>query len=131
LSSQPTTTQQIPYFCNRLGAKKPNLDLFALGMIDRDFNDADYDMLLKLDDQVENVKGAKSNRINSLPVSIAMQNEPCCICLVEIEKSQQMKTLPCLHHFHIECIDKWLQINACCPIDKKQVFQQEQQNRCD
>ena len=26
------------------------------------------------------------------------------------------KTLPCMHIYHSECIDKWLMINKVCPI---------------
>mmetsp|Transcript_9488 Transcript_9488/g.6843 ORF Transcript_9488/g.6843 Transcript_9488/m.6843 type:complete len:85 (+) Transcript_9488:1471-1725(+) len=35
-------------------------------------------------------------------------NRKCMICLTEYEDQQEIRTMPCLHYFHTECIDKWL-----------------------
>ncbi|KAK9994772.1 hypothetical protein SO802_024475 [Lithocarpus litseifolius] len=41
----------------------------------------------------------------------------CPICLSEYQSKETLKTIPkCQHCFHIECIDKWLSLNATCPI---------------
>jgi len=39
----------------------------------------------------------------------------CGICLVEYEKNQAIRMLPCSHHFHSGCVDTWLQqyLNRC------------------
>lgn len=46
----------------------------------------------------------------------------CQICLDEIEKKEingdNFIFLPCAHGFHINCINKWLEINSKCPICK-------------
>ena len=43
----------------------------------------------------------------------------CMVCLVEYEKNEELRTMPCLHFFHRECIDKWLlERGSTCPICK-------------
>lgn len=39
----------------------------------------------------------------------------CIVCLEEYKAGDIVKTLPCLHYFHSECIDKWLKRNGKCP----------------
>ncbi|PHU25496.1 E3 ubiquitin-protein ligase [Capsicum chinense] len=38
----------------------------------------------------------------------------CTICLSEFEIDEEAKEMPCSHHFHLACIDKWLGINGSC-----------------
>ncbi|KAK4840069.1 hypothetical protein QYF36_027112 [Acer negundo] len=41
----------------------------------------------------------------------------CPICLCEYKPMETLKTIPeCMHCFHADCIDEWLQLNASCPI---------------
>ncbi|KAG0579771.1 hypothetical protein M758_4G123400 [Ceratodon purpureus] len=42
----------------------------------------------------------------------------CCICLSSYEDGVELRDLPCSHHFHGACINKWLRINATCPLCK-------------
>ena len=43
----------------------------------------------------------------------------CMVCLVEYEVDESVRTMPCLHTFHKECIDKWLlERGSTCPICK-------------
>jgi hypothetical protein len=44
--------------------------------------------------------------------------QECCICLCPYEDGVELRELPCNHHFHCSCIDKWLHINATCPLCK-------------
>ncbi|PHU17865.1 E3 ubiquitin-protein ligase [Capsicum chinense] len=46
------------------------------------------------------------------------EDAECCICLCSYEDGIEMRELPCRHHFHAACIDKWLYINATCPLCK-------------
>jgi hypothetical protein len=44
-------------------------------------------------------------------------NKKCHICFHKFEKRQFKRHLPnCKHFYHKKCIDKWLKINARCPI---------------
>lgn len=40
------------------------------------------------------------------------------ICLTEYFQGEKIRTMPCLHYFHTECIDKWLSKGRICPICK-------------
>lgn len=45
----------------------------------------------------------------------------CMICLSEKEVGDTLRTLPCMHDFHCECIDEWLKTNRTCPICKTDI----------
>ena len=40
----------------------------------------------------------------------------CIICLENIEKHDNIRTLSCFHMYHTDCIDEWLVRNPTCPI---------------
>jgi len=42
--------------------------------------------------------------------------EPCSICLSGFCDGVLLRRLPCGHHFHRHCIDKWLRRNKRCPL---------------
>ncbi|KAK2710344.1 hypothetical protein QYM36_013859 [Artemia franciscana] len=44
-------------------------------------------------------------------------NEKCSICLCDFEEEEEdVRRLPCMHRYHIPCIDQWLSISRQCPI---------------
>ncbi|XP_058111113.1 E3 ubiquitin-protein ligase SDIR1-like [Magnolia sinica] len=45
----------------------------------------------------------------------------CSICLEDVESGELVRHLPCLHQFHVGCIDMWLRQKAVCPICKSLV----------
>ncbi|XP_028771706.1 E3 ubiquitin-protein ligase At1g63170 [Neltuma alba] len=53
--------------------------------------------------------------------SISGEDAACCICLAKYADDDDLRELPCFHVFHVECVDKWLKINACCPLCKSEV----------
>ncbi|EEF50474.1 E3 ubiquitin-protein ligase At1g63170 [Ricinus communis] len=53
---------------------------------------------------------------------LSHEDAECCICLSAYEDGTELRQLPCQHHFHSTCIDKWLYINATCPLCKLNIL---------
>ncbi|KAK6912670.1 Zinc finger, RING-type [Dillenia turbinata] len=53
--------------------------------------------------------------------TISGEDAVCCICLGKYVNNDDLRELPCSHFFHKDCIDKWLKINAMCPLCKSEV----------
>ncbi|XP_063053645.1 uncharacterized protein si:ch211-59o9.10 [Engraulis encrasicolus] len=47
----------------------------------------------------------------------------CQICFCEYSQGEQLRMLPCLHDYHVKCIDRWLKENVTCPICRADVSQ--------
>eukprot|EP00210_Caulerpa_lentillifera_P002038 g1953.t1 len=94
---------------------------------DRDFDGNDYEILSRLDDSVESKKGADDKIINKIdlcsftPEGNALafaspMESRCPICLENFTSGAELRVMPCRHKYHRCCLDKWLKINAVCPI---------------
>ncbi|KAK6945016.1 Zinc finger, RING-type [Dillenia turbinata] len=55
--------------------------------------------------------------------AFSAEDSVCCICLTRYEDNDELRELPCSHFFHTACVDKWLKINASCPLCKYEVGQ--------
>ncbi|CAK7348023.1 unnamed protein product [Dovyalis caffra] len=60
--------------------------------------------------------------------SLSHEDAECCICLSAYEDGSELRELPCNHHFHCMCIDKWLCINATCPLCKFNILKADSQS---
>lgn len=45
----------------------------------------------------------------------------CTVCLSEYKPGDAVRTLPCLHMYHTDCIDPWLRDQGDCPICKMRI----------
>ncbi|VBB34304.1 unnamed protein product, partial [Acanthocheilonema viteae] len=66
-------------------------------------------------------KGMTKNEIDQLKSfritdPALLMEKVCVICQCDFEKRDLVRMLPCAHHFHLKCIDKWLKGNRTCPI---------------
>uniref|UniRef100_A0A1A9VZT5 RING-type domain-containing protein n=1 Tax=Glossina brevipalpis TaxID=37001 RepID=A0A1A9VZT5_9MUSC len=101
-----------------------------------DVSNADNDSLLNDHQILEAMQGAcdefsrdlRTVKINMLPsneYNIEMSNGDqlsCAICINDFLSKEIIRTLPCNHRFHVECIDKWLQSNSTCPMCRARVI---------
>ncbi|CAJ0577804.1 unnamed protein product, partial [Mesorhabditis spiculigera] len=44
-----------------------------------------------------------------------MKDAECAICMVDFEPGDGIRYLPCMHCFHQQCVDDWLQRSFTCP----------------
>ncbi|GAB4828347.1 hypothetical protein Ancab_035344 [Ancistrocladus abbreviatus] len=52
---------------------------------------------------------------------VSGEDAACCICLAGYVDDDELRELPCSHLFHAECVDRWLRINASCPLCKFEI----------
>ncbi|KAG0452878.1 hypothetical protein HPP92_025542 [Vanilla planifolia] len=62
-------------------------------------------------------------------VVLSSEDAECCICLSAYDDGVELRQLPCDHHFHCACIDKWLHINATCPLCKYNIVKSSNDSR--
>eukprot|EP00929_Paragymnodinium_shiwhaense_P000891 TRINITY_DN101098_c0_g1_i1.p1 TRINITY_DN101098_c0_g1~~TRINITY_DN101098_c0_g1_i1.p1 ORF type:complete len:576 (+),score=112.48 TRINITY_DN101098_c0_g1_i1:235-1962(+) len=89
----------------------------------RDLTPEDYDLLLLLDEASSAPAASSSEKKERVEKSMsrvsveACLGETCTVCLLAFEENDIVAKLPCQHHFHRECISKWLtERRSACPL---------------
>ncbi|CAL9044077.1 E3 ubiquitin protein ligase RIE1-like [Musa acuminata AAA Group] len=78
----------------------------------------------KLDLENQHQIAITINEQNSLvDLALPAEDSECCICLSQYEDGVELHSLPCNHHFHSDCIVKWLRIKATCPLCKYNILE--------
>ncbi|XP_068650342.1 E3 ubiquitin-protein ligase At1g12760-like isoform X2 [Aristolochia californica] len=93
-----------------------------------------YGSSQKLSDEISGpFGGVMTECCNGLPVEhvLSAEDAECCICLSAYDDGVELRELPCGHHFHCACIDKWLYINATCPLCKFNILKSAAHGRED
>ncbi|NWU94290.1 RNF6 ligase, partial [Upupa epops] len=85
--------------------------------------------LLNEDDDDDRLRGLTKEQIDNLSTrnygDIHIENEiskTCSVCINEYVTGNKLRQLPCMHEFHIHCIDRWLSENSTCPICRQPVL---------
>ncbi|NXO04517.1 RNF6 ligase, partial [Rhinopomastus cyanomelas] len=85
--------------------------------------------LLNEDDDDDRLRGLTKEQIDNLSTrnygDIHAENElskTCSVCINEYVTGNKLRQLPCMHEFHIHCIDRWLSENSTCPICRQPVL---------
>ena len=81
-------------------------------IVDRGLTFAEIECLPTRRFKVE-IKNKKSNKDSASCM--------CSICKCDYMNLEKLRTLPCFHSFHMECIDPWLAIKNFCPLCKNKV----------
>ncbi|CAO2819954.1 unnamed protein product [Amaranthus hypochondriacus] len=100
---------------DRRGASKEDIDNLAKYTFHRS------DSLEKTNEEAEEPCGGIMKECGTdSPTERALSAEDaeCCICLSIYQDGVELRELPCGHHFHCSCVDKWLHINSTCPLCK-------------
>ncbi|XP_076953090.1 E3 ubiquitin ligase BIG BROTHER-related-like isoform X1 [Bidens hawaiensis] len=96
---------------------------------DVDTDNMRYEELVDLTEAVgvETV-GLSAVQISQLPVSTytsrmfsSNDEETCAICQESFKIGEQIITLPCVHLYYKQCINKWLNLKKNCPMCQKEV----------
>ncbi|KAG1704186.1 hypothetical protein DVH05_006197 [Phytophthora capsici] len=69
-------------------------------------------------------RGASAALINQLPTYTFTASKEhddngtpdCLICRCGFEVGEVIKSLPCFHSYHSDCVDSWLSLNKVCPV---------------
>uniref|UniRef100_A0A8C2EET3 Si:ch211-59o9.10 n=1 Tax=Cyprinus carpio TaxID=7962 RepID=A0A8C2EET3_CYPCA len=102
----------------RRQASRLQMDLFD------DSQGNNYEALLAFEEQ-QGAVAAKNTltkaEIERLPVkkydpAHSAGKTDCQICFSAYNAGERLRILPCLHDYHVKCIDRWLKENATCPI---------------
>ncbi|NXC22701.1 RNF6 ligase, partial [Corythaeola cristata] len=86
-------------------------------------------LLLNEEEDDDRLRGLTKEQIDNLSTrnygDIHTENEiskTCSVCINEYVTGNKLRQLPCMHEFHIHCIDRWLSENSTCPICRQPVL---------
>eukprot|EP00802_Teleaulax_amphioxeia_P012808 Tamp_12853.p1 GENE.Tamp_12853~~Tamp_12853.p1 ORF type:complete len:243 (-),score=44.85 Tamp_12853:1045-1773(-) len=63
----------------------------------------------------------KEEQVKAFAQGDSQDHSSCIICLTEYTVGDKMRMLPCMHKFHMSCIDPWLTTSPYCPMCKLSV----------
>lgn len=86
------------------------------------YNHNNSSLLVSQFSEEEQIQLAKRiGLIQHLPTGIydtggeSRSTRECVICMIEFSKGDSIRFLPCLHTYHVHCIDDWLMRSFICP----------------
>jgi hypothetical protein len=49
------------------------------------------------------------------------EDSKCLVCYCDYEEGETVKTLPCFHKYHKQCIEEWFKVQNFCPFCRHEV----------
>ncbi len=138
-SSDQTGQRRIPIHRHRFH-RSPSAPRFQFNFNDNDddfLNDHGAIIITTLINQLRNTNRgaapASDTDIQSLPKvdidqELVEQISQCAICMEVFTLNDSAKKLPCNHLYHLPCIDQWLKLHATCPICRKNISSETNNN---
>lgn len=78
----------------------------------------------------DSIRGLTKEQIDNLSTRSYEQSgvdselgKVCSVCISDYVVGNKLRQLPCLHEFHIHCIDRWLSENCTCPVCRRPVLE--------
>jgi len=71
-------------------------------------------------------RGAPGGPGGGAPLAGGEENNKCMVCMEEFAAGESLRSLPCMHRYHMNCIDEWLARSRECPICKRDITEQVQ-----
>ena len=71
-------------------------------------------------DQLPLAASEEANDSTQSPLN-SLDEYSCTVCLGEYRCGDKVRTLPCMHQYHMTCIDPWLLENGNCPMCKQRI----------
>lgn len=98
----------------------------AVGTVDAGVSQADVDSLpvvfyAQLRRDTCTSSGAAAEEEKEEVMDEEEEEEQCAVCRVEFEGEDEVKVLPCKHHYHVDCIEQWLKRKKVCPVCSQEV----------
>eukprot|EP01062_Namystynia_karyoxenos_P061163 TRINITY_DN5325_c0_g1_i1.p1 TRINITY_DN5325_c0_g1~~TRINITY_DN5325_c0_g1_i1.p1 ORF type:complete len:1222 (+),score=273.13 TRINITY_DN5325_c0_g1_i1:76-3741(+) len=87
----------------------------------RDFTPNDYQLLSRLSEDDVPKCASEEQRARVVPLKAEGGEDPCMICLDDIEEGQQLGRMPCGHAFHSACLSEHFGRSRCCPCCKAEL----------
>ncbi|XP_066114420.1 E3 ubiquitin-protein ligase RNF6 isoform X1 [Saccopteryx bilineata] len=85
--------------------------------------------LLNEGDDDDRIRGLTKEQIDNLSTRNYEHNgidselgKICSVCISDYVTGNKLRQLPCMHEFHIHCIDRWLSENCTCPVCRQPVL---------
>lgn len=85
--------------------------------------------LLNESDDDDRIHGLTKEQIDNLSTRNYEHNsidnelgKICSVCISDYVTGNKLRQLPCMHEFHIHCIDRWLSENCTCPVCRHPVL---------
>ncbi|VDK20453.1 unnamed protein product [Anisakis simplex] len=60
-------------------------------------------------------KARLSGMLEQIPADKYARDAECAICMIEFVDGDAIRYLPCMHCYHVDCVDDWLMRSFKCP----------------